>query len=102
MENKIVIGGFISVKSVIEAKSRKIYKVFFEKSRYDSIMRSELRVPEKRQYEGIIRAGLDIEYLDDAAFNELCGGNTSGGIAAEVGERYLHQRRGFLTSPRVT
>lgn len=99
MENKIVIGGFISVKSVIEAKSRKIYKVFFEKSRYDSIMRSELRVPEKRQYEGIIRAGLDIEYLDDAAFNELCGGNTSGGIAAQVGERIFTPEERILDLP---
>ena len=35
--NKTILGGFVSVKSVLEAKSRPIYKIYIEKERYEKI-----------------------------------------------------------------
>ena len=48
--SKTLVGGFVSVKSIIESSSREIYRIIFEKNRYDSVMRSDLRKPEQRQY----------------------------------------------------
>ena len=85
--NEIVIGGFVSVKSIIEAKSRKIYKIIFEKSRYESVNASKYHNTEKRQYESLMRSGCQTEFVNEKEFSDLSCGNTSGGIAAVVGER---------------
>ncbi len=85
--NKTILGGFVSVKSVVEAKSREIYKIFIEKSRYDNIMRSDLRIPEKRQYEALLNSGVPIEFINKEEFDSFIQNSNAGGIAAEVGER---------------
>ncbi len=85
--NKTVLGGFVSVKSVIEAKSRHIYKIFIEKNRYNNVMRSELRVPEQRQYAALLNCGADVEFVSSDEFAEIMQNPNAGGIAAEVGER---------------
>ncbi len=85
--NKTIIGGFVSVKSVLEAKSREIYKIYIEKERFDKIMRSNLRVPEQRQYDSLINSGVEIEYLSLEDFNDIMPNSLSGGIAAEIGDR---------------
>lgn len=85
--NKTMLGGFISVKSVIESKSRPIYKIYLEKKRYDSIMRSDLRLAEQRQYSALLNSDAECEFLNTEEFTELMPNPNAGGIAAEVGER---------------
>ncbi len=85
--NKTILGGFISVKSVIEAKSREVYKIFIEKNRYEKIMNSTLRVPEQRQYATLLASGAECVFLSTEEFESLVENGNAGGIAAEVGER---------------
>ena len=85
--NKTILGGFISVKSVIESKSRPIYKIYLEKSRYESVMRSELRLAEQRQYAALLECGAECDFISAEQFNSLMSNSNAGGIAAEVGER---------------
>lgn len=85
--DKIILGGFVSIKSVIEAKSRKIFKIYIEKSRYDNIMRSNLRIPEQRQYSALLNCGAECEYVSQEEFEALMPNSNAGGVAAEVGER---------------
>ncbi len=85
--NSTIIGGYVSVKSVIEAKSRNIEKIFLEKSRYESVQRSDFHVAEKRQYESLMRSGVEIVFVDEEEFSSFNAGATAGGIAAAVGER---------------
>lgn len=85
--NKTILGGFVSVKSVIEAKSRPIYKIYIEKSRYDNVMRSNLRIPEQRQYAALLNCGAECEFVTAVEFDSLISNSNAGGIAAEVGER---------------
>lgn len=85
--NKTILGGFVSVKSCLEAKSREIYKIYIEKSRYERVMKSDLRVPEQRQYAALINSGVEIEYLSTEEFEGMMQNTNAGGIAAEVGER---------------
>lgn len=85
--NKIILGGFVSIKSVIEAKSRQIFKIYIEKSRYENIMRSNLRIPEQRQYASLLNCGAECEFITTEKFEELMPNTNAGGIAAEVGER---------------
>ncbi len=85
--NKTILGGFVSVKSVIEAKSREIYKIYIEKSRYEKIKNSDLRIPEQRQYSALLNSGAECVFVSSEEFDNLIDNNNSGGIAAEVGER---------------
>ncbi len=85
--NKTILGGFVSVKSVIEAKSRQISTIFIEKTRYDKIMRSNLRVSEQRQYAALINSGAECKFLSTEDFEKIMPNANAGGIAAEVGER---------------
>ena len=85
--DKIILGGFISVKSVIESKSREIYKIYIEKSRYDKILSSNLRVPEQRQYSALLNSGAECAFVSSEEFDALVDNSNAGGIAAEVGER---------------
>lgn len=85
--NKTILGGFISVKSVIEAHSRDIYKIYIEQSRYDKIMNSDLRIPEQRQYSALLNSGAECVFVTEEEFGNLVDNGNAGGIAAEVGER---------------
>ena len=85
--NKTIVGGFVSVKSIIEAKSRHIYKIYIERSRYDKILSSDLRVPEQRQYSVLINSGSEYTFVDANEFEKIMPNSNAGGIAAEVGER---------------
>jgi 23S rRNA (guanosine2251-2'-O)-methyltransferase len=85
--NKTVLGGFISIKSVIESKSREIYKIYIEKGRYDNIMRSQLRLAEQRQYAALQNCGAECIFVNEEEFNALMPNGNAGGIAAEVGDR---------------
>lgn len=85
--NKIMLGGFVSVKSVIEAKSRPIYKIYIEKSRYDKIIKSNLRIAEQRQYAALLDCGAECVFVSEDEFEQLMPNANAGGIAAEVGER---------------
>lgn len=85
--DKTILGGFVSVKSVIEAKSREIYMIYIERTRYDKIMRSDLRVSEQRQYSTLINCGAKWKLVTPEEFEEIMPNANAGGIAAEVGER---------------
>ena len=85
--NKTIVGGFVSVKSIIEAKSRHIYKIYIERTRYDKIMSSDLRVPEQRQYSVLINSGAEYTFVDGNEFERIMPNSNAGGIAAEVSER---------------
>ncbi len=85
--DKTILGGFVSIKSVIEAKSRQIYTIYIEKTRYENIMRSNLRVPEQRQYSALLNCGAECKFVTQEEFERLMPNANAGGIAAEVGER---------------
>lgn len=85
--SKTILGGFVSVKSVIEAKSREIYMIYIERSRYDKVMRSDLRIAEQRQYSSLINCGSKWKLVSSEEFDEIMPNSNAGGIAAEVGER---------------
>ena len=99
MMNKTILGGFVSVKSVIEANSRKIYKIFIEKSRYEKIMESNLRIPEQRQYSTLLNCGAECEFLSTEEFDAMIQNSNAGGIAAEVGERIFTPAEEILSLP---
>ena len=84
---KTLISGYISLKSILEAKSREVYEVVLDKDRYDKVQASNFHVNEKRQYERIQHSGVSIRFVSEEEFNNLGVGTTSGGIAAYVGER---------------
>lgn len=85
--NKQIVAGFVSVKSILESKSREVFRILLEKERFDSVMSSTLRAAERRQYEMLLSCGISVTYLTSEEFSEAVQGSTAGGIAAEVGER---------------
>ena len=85
--DKTIIGGFVSVKSVLTSKSRQIFKIYLERERYEKIMKSNLRVSEQRQYLTLINSGCEYEFVNADAFEKIMPNSYAGGIAAEVGER---------------
>ncbi len=85
--NKTILGGFISVKSVLQSKSRPIYKIYIERTRFDNVMKSDLRVSEQRQYTTLINSGVPYQLVTSEEFDSLMENSNAGGIAAEVGER---------------
>lgn len=102
--DKQYVGGFVSVKSILESSSREIYRIFLERERYASVSRSAFHTPEKRQYEMLESSGVPITYLEKEDFASIVGGSTVGGIAAEVGERrfcslneLLQKKNGYFT-----
>lgn len=97
--NKTILGGFVSVKSVIEAKSREIKMIYLERERYDKVMRSDLRVPEQRQYAALINAKVPYKLISSVEFNNLMPNSNAGGIAAEVGERIFTPFEDILSIP---
>ena len=97
--NKTILGGFVSVKSVLEAKSREIKMIYLERERYDKVMRSDLRVPEQRQYAALINAKVPYKSISSEEFNNLMPNSNAGGIAAEVGERIFTPFEDILSIP---
>ena len=102
--NKQTVSGFVSVKSILTAGSREVYRLFLEKERYEMVSRSGFHAAEKRQYEWLHAAGIPVEYMEKDAFSALVGSATAGGIAAEVGERrfapletVLQKKNGYVT-----
>ncbi len=82
-----LISGYISVRSVIESKSRQIRKIIIDQERYNAAMRSDFCQTEKRRYAALKKSMIDTEYVTAEQFKEICTASTAGGIAAYVGER---------------
>lgn len=97
--DKTILSGYVSIKSVLEAKSRKIYMIYIERSRFDKIMRSDLRVTEQRQYSSLINSGADWKLVSSEEFESLMPNANAGGIAAEVGERIFTPADEVLSIP---
>ena len=76
---RTLISGYISLKSILEAKSREVYEVVLDKDRYDKVQASNFHVNEKRQYERIQHSGVSIRFVSEEEFNNLGVGTTSGG-----------------------
>jgi 23S rRNA (guanosine2251-2'-O)-methyltransferase len=95
--NKTMLGGFVSIKSVIESKSREIFKIYIERSRYDKVMRSDLRVSEQRQYASLLNCGAKWELIGEEEFEALMPNANAGGVAAEVGERIFTPSEGVFS-----
>lgn len=102
--NKQTVSGFVSVKSILTANSREVFRLLLEKDRYDMVSRSGFHAAEKRQYEWLHSTGIPVEYIEKDAFSAMVGSSTAGGIAAEVGERrfsspdaLLQKKNGYFT-----
>lgn len=98
------VSGFVSVKSILTAKSRDVGRILLERERYEAVERSNFCATEKRQYAYLLSAGVPVAYMDKEAFSALVGSGSAGGIAAEVGERrfsppeeLLQKRNGYFT-----
>ena len=48
-----IIGGHISLESIMKSRSRKILHIYFDKLRLETVKRSDFHFPEKKQYERI-------------------------------------------------
>lgn len=97
--DKQLVGGFISVKSILEAKSRPVYRIILDAERYKNVCSSNFHAAEKRQYEFLFSAGVPVEQIGKEEFSALLDGNTSGGIAAEVGDRSFCTLEEILAKP---
>ncbi len=87
---KTILTGYISVYAALISGSREVYKVFFDRTRYDRVMKGKFHQSEKRQY-GVLKKlcydrGVSIRFIDFEGNNELYGAE-SGGIVAETGDR---------------
>ena len=98
------VSGFVSVKSILTAKSREVSRVLLERERYESVERSKFCATEKRQYAYLLSAGVPVAYMDKETFSAMVGNGSAGGIAAEVGERrfsapeeLLQKKNGYFT-----
>ncbi len=92
------------MKSILESKSREVYRIFLERERFEAVSRSHYHASEKRQYQYLLSAQIPVEYIDTASFSALIDGTSAGGIAAEVGERrfasleeLLQKKDGYFT-----
>lgn len=85
------IGGYISVRTVLEAGTREVYGLLLDKNRLDKVRASAYHLPEKRQYEALERItasrGIPVEMIAEDAFAARGGCESDGGIAAYVGDR---------------
>lgn len=104
--NEYLIGGYISVSSVISTGSREVIKLIFDKDRQSRISSASYHYPEKAQYKFlkkyITESNAEAEYISESEFKELTHGEAYGGIAAIVGKRRtvsvesLAEKGGFL------
>ncbi len=85
----LLISGYISVSSVIKAKSREVKQIFFDIERKNRICSSSYHYAEKKQYEFLTRFAnenkIELIYLSAEDFFSLT--KTPGGVAATVGEK---------------
>ena len=65
-----IIGGHISLESIMKSRSRKILHIYFDKLRLETVKRSDFHFPEKKQYERITefasKYSVPISYLTDS------------------------------------
>ncbi len=101
---KQTVSGFVSVKSILMARSREVYRILLERERYETVSRSDFHTTEKRQYAWLFSTGVPVEYIEKETFSALVGSGSAGGIAAEVGERkfsspeeLLQKKNGYFT-----
>jgi len=85
--SEIILSGYISVRTAIEAKSREIHKIVLDKERYEAVIRSGFHAPEKRQYDTLSKCDIPTEFVSKEAFLEFCDNTSAGGIAAVAGDR---------------
>lgn len=99
-----IIGGHLSLEAVMRSGSRNISRIYFDKLRLETVRRSDFHLPEKRQYEKITsyasQNGIEIAYLTDSEFSSLTGGESFGGIAADVGERTYQDYKTIVSSQK--
>lgn len=97
------IGGYISVRTVLEAGTREVYGLLLDKNRLDKVRASAYHLPEKRQYEALERItasrGIPVEMIAEDAFAARGGCESDGGIAAYVGDRSFAAEGEALESP---
>ena len=97
------IGGYISVRTVLEAGTREVYGLLLDKNRLDKVRASAYHLPEKRQYEALERItasrGIPVETIAEDAFAARGGCESDGGIAAYVGDRSFAAEGEALESP---
>ncbi len=86
-----LIGGYISLASVLNADSREVKKIILDKERQSRICSASYHYPEKAQYREIAsfskKRHIPVEYVGEKEFASLTNGEAYGGIAAYVGER---------------
>ena len=82
-----ILSGFISVRTVLEATSREVFKVVLDNERYENVIKSGFHAPEKRQYEVLRKFEVPTEFISREAFTAFCDNPTAGGIAAVAGDR---------------
>lgn len=85
--SEIILSGYISVRTTIEAKSRKISKIVLDRERYESVIRSGFHAPEKRQYDILSKYDIPTDFVSKEEFRAFCDHPSAGGIAALAGER---------------
>ena len=97
------IGGYLSVRTVLEAGTREVYGLLLDKNRLDKVRASAYHLPEKRQYEALERItasrGIPVEMIAEDAFAARGGCESDGGIAAYVGDRSFAAEGEALESP---
>lgn len=96
-----VLGGYISVRTAIEAKSRKVYKIILDEERYENIQKSNFHATEKRQYEALKKSGIPIDFVSRDAFLAVCDNPNAGGIACFAGERIYAELNEVLDQPNA-
>ncbi len=86
-----LIGGYISLASVLNAESREVKKIILDKERQSRICSASYHYPEKAQYREIAKFSkerkIKVEYVSGDEFASLTDGEAYGGIAALVGDR---------------
>ena len=103
LSEKCRIGGYISVRTVLEAGTREVYGLLLDKKRIAKVKESAFHLPEKRQYAALERItaarGIPVEYVTEENFAACGGSDADGGIAAYVGNRCFSSDNEALEAP---
>ncbi len=104
--NEYLIGGHISLASVIDTRSRKINKIILDKDRQRRVCSASYHYPEKAQYKMLLRYAeensVPVELLSAEEFSRLTLGGSCGGIAAVVGDRKFEDPASLTDSSGFT
>lgn len=99
--NEYLIGGHISLASVIDNKSRTVNKIILDKDRQSRVSSASYHFPEKAQYKKILRFAeenaVPVESVSAEEFSRLTLGESYGGIAAVVGDRKFDDPASLMT-----